>query len=86
MIKIEYSRRFKKKLDRYNPRQKKRIKEKVWVFAKDPYSPLLKTHQLTGKLKGYWAFSVEYNLRIMFRFGGNDTAEFVDVGTHEIYK
>jgi mRNA-degrading endonuclease YafQ of YafQ-DinJ toxin-antitoxin module len=44
------------------------LKEEFWevmaLFEKEPFHPELKTHKLTGKLKGLWAFSVNY---IFFR-------------------
>jgi len=48
--------------------------------------PALKTHKLSGKLQEYWSFSIDYHLRIMFRFVDKQTVEFIDIGTHEIYK
>ncbi|MEK7497748.1 MAG: type II toxin-antitoxin system mRNA interferase toxin, RelE/StbE family [Patescibacteria group bacterium] len=86
MPKILYSKKFKKKLNKYSGKQKDRIKSKIWVFVEEPYHQSLKTHKLTGELKDYWAFSIEYNLRIMFRFSRKDKVEFIDIGTHEIYK
>lgn len=80
------NRKFVKSFKKYNPKTKKRVIEKVDIFLKDPYSPTLKTHKLTGKWDGYWAFSIEHNLRIMFKFAGRSEAEFVNIGTHEIYK
>jgi mRNA interferase YafQ len=50
----------------------------------------LKTHKLTGKLKGSWACSAGYDIRIVFSFPQeeNDSGEIEesilleDVGTH----
>ena len=86
MIIIEYSRWFKKRLDRYNLKQKDKIKEKTWIFVVNPHSPQLKTHKLTGKLKDCWSFSIEHNLRIIFRFKNGNRVEFIDIGSHGIYK
>lgn len=54
-------------------------------FAADPLDPLLRTHKLKGHLEGYWAFSADDNLRVLFRWEG-DTFTLVALGTHdEIY-
>jgi mRNA-degrading endonuclease YafQ of YafQ-DinJ toxin-antitoxin module len=54
-------------------------------FVADPMDPLLRTHKLKGELEGYWAFSVDDNLRVLFRWDG-DTFTLVALGTHdEIY-
>ena len=51
-------------------------------FATDPQDPLLRTHKLKGDLDAYWAFSVDDDLRVLFRWDG-DTAFLVNLGTHD---
>ena len=76
---------------------KKRIKSTVlepefWIrleiFIADPFDPRLKTHKLSGKLKGLWSFSVEFDTRVIFFFTKDKPkkAVFTDIGTHkEVY-
>jgi len=41
---------------------------------------------MTGNLKGYRAFSITYEYRIMFRFLSEDKVLPVDIGAHdEVY-
>jgi len=54
-------------------------------FATDPLDPLLRTHKLKGDLAGYWAFRVDDDLRVLFRWDG-DLCFLVALGTHdEVY-
>ena len=54
-------------------------------FAADPQDPLLRTHKLKGELEAYWAFSVDDDLRVLFRWEG-DEAFLVNPGSHdEVY-
>ena len=54
-------------------------------FAVDPRDPLLRTHKLKGELVDYWAFSVDDDLRVLFRWDA-DVAFLVNIGTHdEVY-
>lgn len=54
-------------------------------FAADPQDPLLRTHRLKGELAGCWAFSVDEDLRVLFRWEG-DEAFLVNLGSHdEVY-
>ena len=54
-------------------------------FARDPLDPMLRTHKLKGDLTGYWAFSVDDDLRVLFRWDG-DICVLVLLGTHdEVY-
>jgi mRNA interferase YafQ len=54
-------------------------------FASDPRDPLLRTHKLKGELRGYWAFTVDDDLRVLFRWEGEE-AFLVHLGSHdEVY-
>lgn len=54
-------------------------------FAADPRDPLLRTHKLTGDLAEYWSFSVDDDLRVLFRWEG-EVCFLVGLGTHdEVY-
>ena len=60
----------------------------VELFINNPFDQQLKTHKLSGKLKDYWSFSIEYDLRVVFYFTGDkpQKALFIDIGTHdEVY-
>jgi addiction module RelE/StbE family toxin len=51
-------------------------------FAADPRDPLLRTHKLKGDLADYWAFTVDDDLRVVFRWIG-DEAFLVTLGSHD---
>ncbi|CUR32545.1 conserved hypothetical protein [Planktothrix tepida PCC 9214] len=34
-------------------------------FAVNPYDPSLKTHKLSGKLKEFWSFIIDYDARVL---------------------
>jgi len=38
-------------------------------FAAEPRDPLLRTHELKGDLADYWAFTIDDDLRVLFRWG-----------------
>jgi len=89
MIKVSYNssfkRAFKRKLVTGSEREA-RVRSKIALFLYDPFDKELRTHKLSGRLKGYWSFSVEYDLRVIFYFEDAETAVFVDLGTHkEVY-
>ncbi len=49
-------------------------------FAADPTDGLLRTHKLKGDLAAYGAFSVDEDLRVLFRWEG-DEAFLVNLGS-----
>ena len=66
------------------------LKEKFWciikIFSEDPFHPKLKTHKLTGKLKGLYAIRVSYDCRVIFKFMNKDEVLLIDIGNHdEVY-
>jgi mRNA-degrading endonuclease YafQ of YafQ-DinJ toxin-antitoxin module len=89
MINIVWDQGFKrvyKKKIKQNDELKRRFWDTVKIFSRDPFDQKLKTHKLTGKLQGLWAFSVDYNCRVIFRFLGKNDVLLVDIGGHdEVY-
>lgn len=62
------------------------FEEKILLFEKEPYHPYLDTHPLKGNLKGYWAFTVAYDCRVVFKLVAPDKAMLTDIGRHsEVY-
>jgi len=66
------------------------LKRKFWktmkLFSSNPFSKQLRTHKLTGTLKGLWAFSVDYDTRVIFSFLKDDEVLLIDIGSHdEVY-
>lgn len=85
-MKIYYSSKFAKEYKRLPGQVKQAAEKKEKVFRKDPFNTQLKTHKLSGKLKEYWAFSIDYKYRIIFEFKDKNTVWFHSAGTHHIYK
>ncbi len=83
--KIHYTSRFIKDLKKLPKDKHKLATKREKIFRKDPFSQTLKTHKLSGKLQDYWAFSITYKDRVLFRFISGDEAIFYKVGSHAIY-
>jgi len=89
VIKITWDQSFKrnyKKKIKSNEEMKKKFWNAMKLFVKNPFNPRLKTHKLTGKLEGLWAFSCSFDCRIIFKFINNNEVLLVDIGSHdEVY-
>ena len=89
MTRLIWGSSFKKayrKTIKNNPHLKERFQKVIKTFEKDPFHPSLKTHKLSGKLKGLWAFVVEYNCRVVFQFLEEGDVLLIDIGKHdEVY-
>ena len=89
MIELIWGTSFKrayKKSVKSNPGIENKFWKLISFFEKDPFHSTLKTHKLSGKLKGQWAFVVEYDCRVIFEFIGKNKVALIDIGTHdEVY-
>ena len=83
---IEYSPKFRRLYKKLPDQIKSLIEEKEDIFFKDPFDSRLRTHKLTGVLDGYWAFSIDYKHRAIFKFAGKDKILMVAIGDHSIYR
>ena len=62
-----------------------RIEKQITLFESNRKHPSLRTHKLKGSLAEYWAYSINYQYRILFRFINNHEVLLLDIGTHSIY-
>lgn len=89
MINITWDRGFKriyKKKMKNNDDLKKKFWDAMELFSKNPFNPRLRTHKLTGKLEGLWAFSIAYDCRVVYKFLNEDEVLLIDIGSHdEVY-
>jgi len=65
---------------------KEHAEEKGKIFIANPFDSRLETHKLHGKYKDYWSFSVVSQYRIIFSFVNSNCADFINIGTHDIYR
>jgi len=80
-FKRSYRKRIKK-----NEEQRRRFWRRMELFLTSPFSPELRTHKLSGKLEGQWAFSVDEDCRVIFEFIGEEKVLLIDIGSHdEVY-
>ena len=80
-----FKRAFKKRIE-----GRKDLEGKFWkrveIFQSNLFDSRLRTHKLSGELKEFWSFTVEYDVRVVFQFAAKNRALFTDIGTHdEVY-
>jgi addiction module RelE/StbE family toxin len=80
-----FKRSYRRKIQRL-PYLKKRFWERLELFLREPYASPLRTHKLSGKLSGQWAFSIDDDYRVVFEFIDKSNVMLIDFGTHdEVY-
>ena len=69
------------------PSLKKRFAERVKLFTENKKHPILNNHKLSGDLKGYYAFSITGDIRVVYQYESKDVVLFYDVGKHnQVYR
>ncbi len=85
---IRYDSAFEKRWNKFvkglTVKQKEQIRERLAIFKEDIFDKRLKTHRLKGNLKAYYAFSVSYSDRIVFKILDDNTIYFIEIGSHDI--
>ena len=76
------SSRFRRRARKLKPPRDELLRAALRRFSADPRDPLLRTHKLKGELEAYWAFSVDDDLRVVFRWAGNE-AFLVNLRSHD---
>lgn len=65
-------------------KQKDHLRVRLAIFKDDVFDKRLKTHRLKGNLKEYYAFSISYSDRIVFRIIEDDAVYFIEIGGHDV--
>lgn len=81
---IDYHRRFLKHFKLRiisHPSVDRQYEKRVQQFLKDRTHPIFADHALHGDMEGFRSFSVNGDIRVIYRVIGN-TLLFYDIGTH----
>ena len=80
--KIVYDAAFEKKFEKYKRQlteaERKRLKTRLEIFKENIFDDRLKTHKLKGNLSNYYAFSISYSDRIVFKIFDDETIYFIE--------
>lgn len=84
-MRLTASGRFLRRAKKLREPQASMLRAALRRFTSDPRDPLLRVHKLKGELSEYWSLTVDDDLRLLFRWIG-DEAFLVNLGSHdEVY-
>jgi addiction module RelE/StbE family toxin len=88
-MKAKFSPFIQKRIREIHKKDKKlvhKIQKQIILFQSNPKHPSLRIHKLSGKLKNMWSISITMSLRMIYYKLDQETAYFVEIGTHdEVY-
>jgi mRNA-degrading endonuclease YafQ of YafQ-DinJ toxin-antitoxin module len=79
-----FERRFKKYIAGLSGAQRDRFKQKMKLLKEDIFAPGLKTHKLKGNLSEYYAISISYSERLVFKILEDGSVYLIEIGPHDI--
>lgn len=85
-MQINYTTKFIRLYSKFDFDFKKEIKEKVELFKNNKNHKNLNVHKLHGRHKNLYSFSVNYKIRIVFKYLSKQEVVFLVIGGHNIYK
>jgi addiction module RelE/StbE family toxin len=79
---IIFHRNFKKQYKKLRLSDRKMFAERLDLFKRNPFNPILNNHQLYGKYKDYMSINIRGNLRALYEPVGKNIAHFMYIDTH----
>jgi mRNA-degrading endonuclease YafQ of YafQ-DinJ toxin-antitoxin module len=89
MRNVTRTKKFNKEFNKLDKHTQFKTAKKIRLFRTGEHDIQLRVHKLNGKLANKFAFSVEYDLRIVYSVINNEIElySFEDIGTHnQVYR
>jgi mRNA-degrading endonuclease YafQ of YafQ-DinJ toxin-antitoxin module len=86
VIKIGYKPSFVRQFKNLDPLLRDEVLEKIELFKSVKNHEKLKVHKLHGRLNTSFAFSVNYQIRIVFDWISKHEVVLLVIGDHDVYK
>jgi mRNA-degrading endonuclease YafQ of YafQ-DinJ toxin-antitoxin module len=78
--------RFEKDFLNLNGQLRNKAEKKIKIFEENCFHGNLGTHKLKGVLAGLWAFSIDDDYRVIFKFLPGQEIIYYRIGPHRIYR
>lgn len=79
---LRFHRNFEKSYRKLEKSKQKKVKERLSLFLKDEFNPVLNNHPLAGKYKGYRSINITGDIRTLYKHTSQDERIFVLIDTH----
>ena len=81
-LQVRYHKSFKKDYKKLSNNVQDIFNDKILKFLKNPQDAIFKDHALNGPLKGYRAFSIMGDMRVIYLHHDQNLIGLVRIGTH----
>jgi mRNA-degrading endonuclease RelE of RelBE toxin-antitoxin system len=76
---------FKNKMTKLSDVHEAMVWNKLSAFRKNPFHPSFSTHKMRGKKRNFESY-INMDIRIIWKFGDDNTVLLIDVGHHDVLK
>lgn len=87
MIKVKYTEKFSQELEitiDNHEASDEEVENAIAWFENNPQDTRLETHALSKRMKDKWSFSVNDDVRIIFKWQGKKNVRFLRIGPHHL--
>ena len=85
MMKVSFKPSFVKQMNKLEKSLVDEVLYKIDVLKNSSDNSSLKIHKLHGQMKDSWSFSVNYKIRIVFKYESKKEIVLLAIGDHSIY-
>lgn len=85
MIQISFKPSFIRQMNKLEKSLVDEVFYKIDILKNSKDMASLKIHKLHGQMKDLWSFSVNYKIRIVFKYESKKEIVLLAIGDHEIY-
>jgi len=79
-----FEKKFKKYTNRLSNKELDNLRTKFNIIKENIFDHRLKTHKLKGNLKEYYALSITYSDRLVFKFFDDTSIYLIDIDKHDV--
>jgi addiction module RelE/StbE family toxin len=85
MIQVSFKPSFIRQMNKLEKDLIDEVLYKINILKNSNEYTALKIHKLHGQMKNMWSFSVNYKIRIVFRYESKKEIVLLAIGDHDVY-
>lgn len=81
-MRLYFHKNFGKQYGKLRKAEREKVQERLALFLRNPFNPLLKNHPLKGKYLDYRSVNITGDLRAIYKSINEDECIFVAIDSH----
>lgn len=81
-MRLYFHKNYDKQYGKLRNKEKKKAQERLVLFIRNPFNPILNNHPLKGKYLGYRSINISGDLRAIYKLVDYDDCIFTTIDNH----